>query len=71
MLTRKLLEEVRLNLEKSIGKRTIVDLFTKSMYNNRRHIKIRLKEECLTEFQTLMLDKLIATFKKMGKSNSN
>ena len=35
------------------------------------NIQTRLKEECLTEFQTLMLDKLIATFKKMGKSYSN
>jgi len=30
--------------------------------------KYRLKEECLTEFQTLMLDKLIATFKKMDEN---
>ena len=35
------------------------------------NIQTRLKEECLTEFQTLMLDKLIATFKKMGKSKPN
>ena len=37
----------------------------------KKNIQTRLKEECLTEFQTLMLDKLIATFKKMGKSKSN
>jgi len=30
--------------------------------------KYRLKEECLTEFQTLMLDKLVATFKKMDEN---